>query len=60
MEYVRNKGHSELVAEYVEIKLREADGSFNNARFAIFTIISFFFISVIYYECIYSCLINNF
>lgn len=32
VEYVRNKGHSELVAEYVEIKLREADGSFNHAR----------------------------
>ena len=33
VEYVRNRGHSELVAEYVEIKLREADGSFNHARF---------------------------
>lgn len=32
VEYVRNRGHSELVAEYVEIKLREADGSFNHAR----------------------------
>ncbi|KAK3930625.1 Tyrosine-protein phosphatase non-receptor type 9 [Frankliniella fusca] len=32
VEYVRSKGNSELVAEYVEIKLREADGSFNHAR----------------------------